>query len=164
MISDEYRALLVQCHQDPEWGTSAHLWVDKVRDLARTYGPTILDYGCGKGVLREHLFNITNYDPATFPTPPAPHDLVVCLDVLEHVEFDKLPAVLDDLRRLAKKALFVVIATQAAQKSLPDGRNAHLIIEDGDWWRDQLLRGFDLRDWDEEDLGVVALLLPKAGE
>lgn len=163
-ISPGYLALLKQAHEDPSWGTSAHLWVDKARDLSRSYGPTILDYGCGKGVLREHLFNVTNYDPATFPDRPAPHDLVVCIDVLEHVEFDQLPAVMDDLRKLAKRALFVVIATQPAKKLLADGRNAHLIVEDGDWWRDQLLQGFDLRDWDEEDLGVVALLLPKAGE
>lgn len=164
MISDAYRALLKQCHEDPGWGTSAHMWVDQVRELARTYGPTILDYGCGKGVLREHIYNVTNYDPATFPERPEPHDLVVCLDVLEHVEFAQLPAVLDDLRKLTKNALFVVIATTPAKKLLPDGRNAHLIIEDGDWWRDQLLQGFDLRDWDEEDLGVVAVLLPKVGE
>lgn len=164
LISPEYAALLRECHQDPQWGTSAHLWVDKVRELARSYGPTILDYGCGKGVLREHLYGVTNYDPATFPERPEPHDLVVCLDVLEHVEFAMLPSVLEDLRKLARKALFAVIATTPAMKTLPDGRNAHLIVENGDWWRDQLLQGFDLRDWDEEDLGVVALLLPKVGE
>jgi hypothetical protein len=164
LITPEYASLLRQCHEDPRWGTSAHMWTDKVRDLARIYGPTILDYGCGKGVLRESLFNVTNYDPATFPDRPEPHDLVVCLDVLEHVEFELLPNVLDDLRKLTKQALFVVIATQPAKKVLPDGRNAHLIVENGDWWRDQLLQGFDLRDWDEEELGVVAVLLPKVGE
>lgn len=164
LISPEYVEQLRQAHQDPKWGTSAHLWTDMVSVLARKYGPTILDYGCGKGTLREHLFNVTNYDPATFPERPQPHDLVCCIDVLEHIEFEMLPGVLDDLRKLTKNALFVVIATQPALLNLPDGRNAHLIVEDGDWWRDQLLQGFDLRDWDEQEFGVVAVLLPKVGE
>lgn len=164
LISDDYRLMLRECHQDPAWGTSADVWVDVVRGLAREHGPTILDYGCGKGVLREHLYGVTNYDPATFPDRPAPHDLVVCIDVLEHIEFDNLPAVLEDLRKLTKNALFVVISTCAAMKTLPDGRNAHLIVESGDWWRDQLLQGFDLVSWQEGDVDVVAVLLPKAGE
>lgn len=164
LITQEYAALLKQCHSDPNWGTSARGWVAHVAELSRTYGPTILDYGCGKGVLREHLHNVTNYDPATFPERPGPHDLVVCLDVLEHVEFALLPNVLDDLRQLARKAVFVTVSTAPAKKSLPDGRNAHLIIEDSDWWRDQLLQGFDLRDWAESENGFEAVLLPKAGE
>jgi cyclopropane fatty-acyl-phospholipid synthase-like methyltransferase len=164
LISDAYRDLLRQCHQDPSWGTSADAWVDRVRELVRQYGPTILDYGCGKGVLREHIYNVTNYDPATFPERPAAHDLVVCIDVLEHIEFEHLPAVLDDLRQLAKNAVFVVISTVPALKSLPDGRNAHLIVEHGDWWRDQLLQGFDLVSWQEGDVDLVAVLLPKVGE
>jgi hypothetical protein len=164
MITDQYVTLLRECHQDPAWGTSADAWVDKVRDLARSYGPTILDYGCGKGVLREHVFGVTNYDPATFPDRPAPHDLVCCIDVLEHVEFEQLAFVLEDLRKLTKNALFVVISTVPAMKLLPDGRNAHLIVEPPDWWRDQLLQGFDLRDWDESKSDVVAVLLPRPGE
>lgn len=164
LITPEYAALLKQCHQDPEWGTSARQWAAHVAELSKTYGPTILDYGCGKGVLREYLFGVTNYDPATFPERPEPHDLVVCLDVLEHVEFDLLPNVLDDLRSLARKAVFVTVSTAPAHKLLPDGRNAHLIVEHADWWRDQLLQGFDLRDWQEGEFGFEALLLPKAGE
>lgn len=163
-ITDGYLALLRECHQDPAWGTSALAWVDRVRELSRRYGPSVLDYGCGKGVLREHLFNVTNYDPATFPARPEPHDLVCCIDVLEHVEFEQLPAVLEDLRKLTRNALFAVISTVPAMKTLPDGRNAHLIVENGDWWRDVLLQGFDLADWQETDVSAVAVLLPKAGE
>ena len=164
LISPEYTETLRQAHQDPRWGTSAHLWVDKVRELARTYGPTILDYGCGKGVLREHIFNVTNYDPATFPERPVSHDLVCCIDVLEHIEFEHLPAVLEDLRTLTKNALFAVISTVPALKNLPDGRNAHLIVEPGDWWLHHLIQGFDLVDWQETDVDAVAVLLPKVGE
>jgi hypothetical protein len=61
-------------------------------------------------------------------------DLVVCTDVLEHVEPELLDTVLRHLRSLARKAVFVVIATRPSNKTLSDGRNAHLIVETAEWW------------------------------
>jgi S-adenosylmethionine:diacylglycerol 3-amino-3-carboxypropyl transferase len=66
--------------------------------------------------------------------PPEPHDIVVCTDVLEHIEPDCLDDVLADIRRCTKKAALLVVATRPAMKTLSDGRNAHLIQEDFKWW------------------------------
>lgn len=105
---------------------------------------TILDYGCGKGSLARELvrasFNCFQYDPAVpaHSAPPNPADLVVCLDVLEHVEPECLDDVLRNIRRLTRKVAFLAIATRPSSKTLTDGSDAHLIIRPGDWWRAQL--------------------------
>jgi 2-polyprenyl-3-methyl-5-hydroxy-6-metoxy-1,4-benzoquinol methylase len=135
MISQEYREMNATLHaQKPTYGASGHRWAKEVQ----TYGTTdVLDYGCGKGTLAAALpFKIREYDPAVpaKAEPPEPADLVVCTDVLEHIEPDHLDAVLDDLRRVTRKDALLVVATRPAKKTLPDGRNAHLIIEDIAWW------------------------------
>lgn len=103
---------------------------------------TILDYGCGKGTMGRTLntagLNCASYDPAIekFAKPPVAVDLVACVDVLEHIEPDCLDAVLDHIAKLTRKVLFVAISTRPAKRWLSDGRNAHLIIEDGaTFWR-----------------------------
>lgn len=165
MISDGYRAILQETHaKDPSWGTSALRWQGMVRDVADRYGcKSILDYGCGKGELSRRMFGIVNYDPATFPDRPAACDMTACIDVLEHVEPEHLDAMLEDLRALTREAAFVVISLEPALTILPDGRNAHLIVETGDWWRERLFKFFDLADWQEHAGEVVAVLVPKPG-
>jgi hypothetical protein len=113
-----------------------------VRDLAKSLpATTILDYGAGKRTLERALgFGIANYDPAIeeISAPPDPADLVVCTDVLEHIEPECLDAILDDLRRLTVRAVLLSVATRPAKKTLADGRNAHLIQEPTEWWLPKL--------------------------
>jgi 2-polyprenyl-3-methyl-5-hydroxy-6-metoxy-1,4-benzoquinol methylase len=107
----------------------------------------ILDYGCGKGLLAKELpFPIWEYDPAITlkAEPPRPADLVICTDVLEHIEPDKLQAVLMDLHRVTRKVGYFVICTTAARKHLPDGRNTHLIQKGEAWWRKNLEQYFNV--------------------
>jgi 2-polyprenyl-3-methyl-5-hydroxy-6-metoxy-1,4-benzoquinol methylase len=146
MISDAYRAQLVELHErDPSWGTSATYWASEVADICHRCGCLdILDYGAGKGVLSQMIEGVRNYDPATFPEEPEPADLVVCIDVLEHVEPDHICAVIDHLARLTRKVCFVVIATREAEARLPDGRNAHLIVMNFVWWRAMLEARFEI--------------------
>ena len=65
-------------------------------------------------------------------------DMVVCTDVLEHVEPAKLDAVLDHIWRLTGRVAYFVIDTRPANAILPDGRNAHLSLHDHWWWIDKL--------------------------
>lgn len=140
-ISDSYRELLTKAHaEDANWGTSASRRVGDVLALAAELkAPDVLDYGCGKGVLvkalAENGVSARGYDPAMpeFKEPPKPAGLVTCIDVLEHVEPEHLDAVLAELRGLAPVA-YLVIALFPARKILPDGRNAHLIIQPAAWW------------------------------
>ena len=105
----------------------------------------VLDYGCGQRMLEKALgFEIHNFDPCIpgLDAPPQPADIVVCADVLEHIEPECLDEVLDDLQRLTRCAGFLLVATRAAEKTLPDGRNAHLIQQGPEWWLPRIERRF----------------------
>lgn len=149
LITEAYRKLNAQKHSESErFGAYGHYLATQVRDLARQLGAaSILDYGCGKRTLERALgFAIANYDPAIpgCEASPEPADLVVCTDVLEHVEPECLEAVLDDLRRVTRNTILITVDTRPAHKILADGRNAHLIVEPSRWWLPHLMARFDL--------------------
>ena len=152
LITDEYKQLNQQLHEDrPEYGAhNAHRWVQAVNDLTWEYETfDVLDYGCGKGALSRLMskMHIKNYDPGVpaYATPPNSADIVVCTDVMEHIEPECLEAVIKDLKRVTRKALLINISLQHAHKTLADGRNAHLIVEDIDFWCTALLPHFELQ-------------------
>lgn len=171
LISDDYRALNTELHRtNLSYGISSSKWAPTVRSLAKSINAlTVLDYGCGKCRLREALeqfgdlpFGLFEYDPAlpTFANGRHPADLVVCTDVLEHIEPDCLDAVLDDLRRHTLKAIFMTVATRPAKKTLADGRNAHLIQKNPRWWLPKLMERWDLTNF--QDMGGEFLAVLKA--
>ena len=107
----------------------------------------VLDYGCGRRTLEKQLgFAIRNYDPCIpgldEPAPPA--DVVVCTDVLEHIEPELLDNVLDDLQRVTIGVGVFTVHTGAAGKVLLDGRNAHLIQQPPSWWLPKFMERFEL--------------------
>ena len=165
-ISEEYRKANRLLHKsNPKYGTSGAKWAKKVaRLIARTGAETVLDYGCGKGLLAAGLpdANSREYDPAVpgKDAEPEPADLVVCTDVLEHIEPDCLDAVLDHLRQVTRKHAFVNISTRAAVKFLEDGRNAHLIIQPPGWWKTRIEKYFEIKQWKPAGTEVNALLRP----
>ena len=94
------------------------------------------------------------YDPV-FPEygePRAGSDMVACIDVLEHIEPDRLEAVLEDLWRLNALMYFVTIHMRPANKTLSDGRNAHLIQETPSWWLPRLCKYFDVHHLQRHNL------------
>lgn len=148
-ITPEFRELNARLHRENlVYGVGgakhAKVILKMCEDLKTT---SVLDYGCGKGMLAHELpFPIWEYDPAIpgKETPPRPADLVVCLDVLEHVEPDHLIFVIEDLRRVTRKLGYFVIHTTAAKKSYADGRNTHLIQQGKAWWNNELQRFFSI--------------------
>ncbi len=149
LTSDAYRDQLVELHRKQRWGADGAKHTDAVRALHAQYQPkTVLDYGCGENKLAESLaaeFRISGYDPGIIGREkmPKPCDMVVCTDVLEHVEPEKLDAVLDHVFRLTGEIAYFVIDTKPANAVLPDGRNAHLSLHSAEWWVDRLTyRGF----------------------
>lgn len=150
LITDDYLKQNILLHATvPTYGTSSWQYVQVIVQECRIYETKdVLDYGCGKGRLQEGLdFPIQQYDPAIaeFNELPVPADIVVCSDVMEHIEPACVNDVVDHIRELTKKAAWWCIATRAAGKTLPDGRNCHLIIERSQWWT-KLLEdsGFDI--------------------
>lgn len=138
LISDEYRDLLAAMHASKApFGNGSHRRRKYVASLGYD---DILDYGCGKGTLELGR----KYDPAIpeFSAEPEPADLVVCTDVLEHIEPECLDDVLKHIRSKMKKAGYFTIGCAKASKRLPDGRNAHLIIQPPEWWLERLSQFF----------------------
>ncbi len=146
-ISSEYREQNRLLHENnAEYGVSVINHLQLINDLyLKCECKSLLDYGCGKGLLAKNVpFPIWEYDPAIpgKDIPPRAADLVVCIDVLEHVEPDYLDSVLKDIARCVQRIGFFVINTQPAQKTLPDGRNTHLIQRDRHWWESKLAEFF----------------------
>lgn len=151
-ISDEYRNEQVKLHMNPNYGVASIAFAPLVAELVRNNKwQSIHDYGAGKQNLRRALETeklevaYSAYDPA-FPEygEPQPADLVCCIDVLEHIEPDRLDAVLDDLTHIVKRYGFFSIHTGAATKVLSDGRNAHLIQAPPSWWLPHLCKRFEI--------------------
>lgn len=142
LASKGYREELQRAHMHAKWGGDGRKHVQAVKEWADALeAGTILDYGCGKGVLAKTMHDnygrrVTEYDPGiqTKCELPKPADMVVCTDVLEHVEPERLDAVLDHIYALCDRGAYFTIATRAANMALSDGRNAHLIQRPYDWW------------------------------
>lgn len=152
LISDEMLERQRSLHaESPTYGGSGQRWVKVVRDLVESLKkdsvPSVLDYGCGKGFLAEELdFPIWEYDPAIPGKErlPKPADIVVCTDVLEHIEPATLDSVLDDLRRVTRKVGFFSICTAPAFRNFTDGTNVHLIVMPKTWWQMKLAEYFNV--------------------
>jgi len=136
-------------HSRPEFGVEGEKYAPLVLGLMKQLATTsVLDYGCGKRSLESALgFAISNYDPAVegLDDTPSPHDIVVCTDVLEHIEPECLDAVLDDMRRCTRRVMLSIVAVQPAIKLLPDGTNPHKIVEQWEWWHEHLSKRWRMR-------------------
>lgn len=151
-ISDAYRQQLTQLHSDQtHWGTSSYNHIERVANIIRRYQyNSMLDVGCGKGVLLEGMKaegfeGAVGYDPAVpkfSQLPEGRFDLVTCTDVLEHIEPEHLDAFLDLLVAKTKFQAYLVISLVPAKQLLPDGRNAHLIVEPAEWWLKKLVEKY----------------------
>ncbi len=169
MISESYKHVLRKEHDhDPSWGSRGYVWAYVAAGIALLEDcHEVLDYGCGKGSLaatmrRTGAFHVREYDPGIRGKDgyQLPADLVVCTDVLEHVEPECIDRTLREIRKLTKKLLFAVISTRPAGHILHDGRNAHFIVQPNDWWLKMLhAHKFSIRrDWKtmEQQLVVMA--------
>lgn len=156
MITDEYRALQRSLHEsDPKYGISSGRRANDILCVKeQQHCETILDYGCGKGRLREKIGDcVREYDPAIpgKDADPEPADLVVCTDVLEHIEPESLDDVLKHIHSRTGKYLYFVVSLRPAQKTLADGRNAHLIVESANWWLEKIGEYFFIESITESD-------------
>jgi len=152
LITPNYKKLLEQDHEkNPNWGTTGARYADVIKRLCVEHKTlNVLDYGAGKGRLAESMgFPVSEYDPGVEGKQdlPKPSDIVVSTDALEHVEPQCVRSVLDHIRELTKVAGFHAISTCKAAHKLPNGRNAHLIVQGRDWWHMALqLAGFEVED------------------
>jgi hypothetical protein len=174
LITDEYRRMQEGMHASmPRYGVMGGMFAPLVADIINKLDVTeVLDYGCGhnlsllKGLSGKvgHKFQYLAYDPgvAQYAGEPRPAQMVTCVDVLEHIEPDCLLDVLDHLHRLTKAVGFFTVHTEAAEKTLPDGRNAHLIQRPPEWWLDRMLPLFELQTFQRIDQGFYVIVFPRS--
>lgn len=150
LISENYRRLNADLHHRTIFGQRGERHAPVVRDLLVEYdAQTVLDYGAGRGTLQTALSDVQvwSYDPAVerFASPPPPCDVVVCTDVLEHIEPECLGDVLEHLASLTRVVAHIVIAIKPdGHKKLRDGRDPHLIVKPPEWWRAKLAEYYPL--------------------
>lgn len=152
-ISTEYLEMQTELHENPNYGVASLAFAPLIADLIKlTNTKSVSDYGAGKKRLLEGLIkagtppeNYYPYDPV-FPEygQPTQADLVCCIDVLEHVELEKLDGVLDELESITTNLGFFSIHMGPAAKTLSDGRNAHLIQKPSSWWLRRICKRFDV--------------------
>jgi len=155
VISESYREQQRKMHEMPRGygGVNVNaMGPTTLRFINEIGAQCVLDYGAGKGHLGEYLFrrgykgDYRPYDPAVpyWADSPQPSEFVVCADVLEHIEPEYLESVLEDLKRVTLRRGLFSVCLRAAKKTLPDGRNAHLIVESPEWWRERIARHFEI--------------------
>ncbi len=121
---------------------------------------TMLDYGCGKGFFYSNPFNIHDqeivslkdywkididlYDPCyeknSFLEETKKYDLVISIDVLEHIPSQDIDWVLEKIISKAKKYVFINVACYSAEALLPNEKNAHINVNDYNWWNNKILK------------------------
>ena len=67
------------------------------------------------------------------------YDLVVSIDVLEHIPSQDIDWVLEKIISKAKKYVFMNVACYSAAALLPNGKNAHININNHKWWFEKIL-------------------------
>lgn len=169
LITQEYRDLNAELHERvPSYGTGAHKWADVVRGIVEETGAkSVLDYGCGKGALKRalHGIKVHEYDPAIEgkDIKPSSAGVVVCLDVMEHVEPEFTENVIWDICWLATRAVLVVVSCKVGGKLLADGRPAHINVQPKAWWHRKFTAAASFHQLASGDDEYVALWVRSRG-
>lgn len=172
-ISPEYLEQQRLLHENPNYGIASLSFAPIVADFIRQTGVrSVSDYGAGKKNLLVGLKNAGidpieyyPYDPAFEEYgQPRGADLVCCIDVLEHIEPDRLEKVLIELSEITSNFGFFSIHMGPAGKTLADGRNAHLIQKPSSWWLPKLTEYFEILHLQSHQMmghGIWLVVQPK---
>lgn len=172
LISDNYREQQEELHKNPNYGVASVSYAPLVTSLINQLEiDEMLDYGAGKGRLAKAIkpdrkVLIELYDPAVpdWADEPTPRQFVTCIDVLEHIEPHLLSNVLDHLKEVTLNYGMFTVHTGPAVKTLPDGRNAHLIQEDYKWWLPKFWKRFDIHSFSHTPGGFYIVVKAKHGD
>lgn len=103
----------------------------------------ILDYGCGptgglaeaypKGYVIPYDPYVTSYHAE--PWTKEPKGFFSC-DVFEHMTIGQLRWMIRKICKLPSiQKIYIALSTRSANKTMPNGMNAHLTVHAPDWWR-----------------------------
>lgn len=139
LISDEHLQRYRVYYAGKEVVSRPHRWQEDIeRLIAETDAESVLDYGSGiaRSLERHLMVPTVSYDPAILEiaAPPEPADIVVCNHTMEHVELECVNDVLQHLKSLTKKVLYLAISLKPSTKVLMDGTPWHsTVLSRSDW-------------------------------
>ncbi len=139
-------------HEDESFGTSGILVSDKLMSCIDYLKPkTILDFGCGKGILIDIIkkkfpdIEVFGYDPAVEKYKNlmggGKADLVINTDVLEHIPEEDVLSVIEQISRISQNVFFQ-LHHYPAVTYLPNGQNAHCTIKPLAWYLERIGKYF----------------------
>jgi len=134
---------------------------------------TMLDYGCGKGFFYNNSFSIGGlkikslkkycnieidlYDPCyekySYLDDKKKFDLIICIDVLEHIPTNDIDWVSEEILSKSKKYVFINVACYPAIALLPNNQNAHINLNSHQWWYNKILNFKKKR----EDIKIICI-------
>ena len=145
LITQEYKRLNSILHDDvPGYGTSGYKKASLIEGvIEQAKAKTLLDYGAGKQTLKPVLSKLIDYrayDPCIegIDSPPEIADVVVCTDVMEHVEPECVDSVLAHVFSLTQKAAVFSICCEVGSRLLVNGKPAHCSVHPAGWWVSKL--------------------------
>lgn len=162
VCSAEHAKRLKALHKrDPQFGIIGNLWAARCTLYMVQYDcDSILDYGCGRSnlvpkvaielhALDRPCTKRQEYDPATAPCVPEPADFISCIDVMEHVESDKVDAVLSHIHSLMLKCGIITISLRNGTRK---NKDTHPNVRPREWWLEKLSRHFLIKEIPPLDL------------
>lgn len=173
--TNAYAQTQLELHSAGNYGTAGASYAPSIfhaiAQLAkRLPSVSVLDYGSSVGNTRKRVDDLFwmpptvswhQYDPFVdeFSADPSPADLVLCTDVMEHVEPECTENVLDHLQALTRRMIFMSVSLVPANKILSDGRNAHINLRPMEWWLTQMRKRFILSEATvSKDASVVLIV------
>lgn len=139
-----------QLHNSQKYGdTSVRYFRHILPDIKLLKPKSILDYGCGQSKLLDIInyrypVECFRYDPAIESFSELPKnkvDLILNIDVLEHIENNDLDTIIEEIASASHHAI-IIIDTKPATRTLPDGRNVHVSLHPPEWWLHKLSQHF----------------------
>jgi len=160
-LSGEYKKTLQAHHGSKVWGATAIKWagpdVERILNEEHYHIETVLDYGCGQHTLAQRFPQVQwhGYDPGIperAEKPTGTFDLVVCTDVMEHIEGEYIDAVLQEIMDYSTRVVFFEIACAPAFDKFLDGphegEDVHVSVHPPKWWEDKIraLKGIHVQE------------------
>lgn len=135
-VTSLYAQRLKEHHASTKWGVTVATKISHIDIFAEENNVrSILDYGCGQGILKEklgHKYEITEYDAGISGKdilPSEVYDMIVCVDVAEHFEPDTVASNFKAMHDRVAKCVYMTISCEPAIGCFADGTNLHLTIK-----------------------------------
>lgn len=163
MISQAYQDKITKYHKTRLWGGAVEGKAFDIECTAKNNNcKSILDFGCGFGLLKQkigHKFDVTEYDAGIEgknKLPVGKFDMVVCCDVMEHVEPEFVDQTIDWIYYYSTKIIYVSICCAPSLETFDDGSNLHLTVKPPSFWLEHFERRGARLAYNGTDRGFLA--------